>query len=199
MATKFEKPSASQETPLEAMPPVTVTTQDIPEAEHIEVPPVAGALEPTRERRGRTLVWALAGVVGALLIVGIGVLTYALRDTTATPLHMGLTTQAWQEYRAGERASTTPYLNGLTLPAWQAYRGGEVASAAVSGPYTVPGDAWSAYRAGERSAVYPVGHMGLSGPVWREFRTGERMSTSPLHMGLTTQAWQEYRAGERTA
>jgi hypothetical protein len=41
---------------------------------------------------------------------------------------MGLTTQAWQDYRAGEQAAfVNPYAGhmGLTTQAWQDYRGGE--------------------------------------------------------------------------
>lgn len=193
MATEVRTPIVPQETPVEVMPPLAVTTQGIPTAEHVEEPP------PVRERRARNLAWAMAGVVGALLMVVLGVVIYALSNPAPTVAHMGLTPQAWQEFRAGERASTTPFLNGITLPAWQLYRGGEVESAMLSGPYAAPAEGWTAYRAGERTATYPAGHLGLSGPVWREFRIGERMSTSPVHMGLTIPAWQEYRAGERAA
>ena len=199
MATKFEKPQASQETPLEAMPPVRVTRVGIPAEEHIEAPPVVAPPVAARERRGRTLAWALVGVLGVLAVVALGVLTYAMRSTAEPTLHMGLTTQAWQDFRAGERASTSPLHMGLTIPAWQEFRAGEDASATVYAPYTVPAAEWASFRAGERSATYPAGHMGLSGPVWREFRAGEQASTSPLHMGLTVPAWQEFRAGERTA
>lgn len=193
MATKVRTPIIPSETPVEVMPPLDVTTQGIPTAEHVETPP------PVRERRARTLAWALAGVVGALLMVALGVVLYAVSNPAPDVAHMGLTTEAWQEYRAGERASTTPFLNGITLPAWQQYRGGEAASATVSAPYAAPAEGWAAYRAGERTAVYPAGHMGIAGPVWREYRAGERAATSPLHMGLTIPAWQEYRAGEQTA
>jgi hypothetical protein len=71
--------------------------------------------------------------------------------------HMGLTAQAWQEYRAGERAAlaeTLPAHMGLTTKAWQEY------------------------RTGERAAFLDptAGHMGLTTQAWQEYRTGERAS-----------------------
>jgi hypothetical protein len=194
MATKVERTTASHDTPVELMPLIAVTTEGIPAQEHVEHP-----VEPTRERRAHTLAWAMAGILGAMLIVAVGIVAYLQGNPAEPALHMGLTPQAWQEFRTDERASTTPFLNGLTLPAWQAYRSGEVASATVVRPYPVPVQEWAAYRASERTAQYPAGHMGLSGPVWRELRIGEQLSTTPLHMGLTIPAWQEFRNGERSA
>ena len=64
------------------------------------------------------------------MVAGIFAVTQ-YSSTSTSDLHMGLTPQAWQEYRAGERASTTPFHLGLTLPAWQAFRAGERASEPV--------------------------------------------------------------------
>ena len=119
MATKFEKPlEASQVTHVADMPPLEVVTEGIPAQEHIEAPPTAQpeAAPVTPERRRHTLAWALAGAIGFLLVVA-GIFAFTQNSPTSTPdLHMGLTPQAWQEFRAGERASTTPFHMGLTLP-----------------------------------------------------------------------------------
>jgi hypothetical protein len=171
MATKFEKPlQASQVTPVADMPPLEVVTEGIPAQEHIEAAPVAP------ERTGHPLAWALAGAIGFLLVVaGIFALTQSSPTSTAD-LHMGLTPQAWQEFRAGERASTTPVHMGLTLPAWQEF------------------------RAGERAMAPVLTHMGLTPQAWQEFRAGERAMAPVLtHMGLTPQAWLAYRTGEQMA
>ena len=134
MATKFEKPlEASQVTPVADMPPLEVVTQGIPAQEQIEAPPTAQAQAApvAPERPGHTLAWALAGAIGFLLVVA-GIFALTQYSPTSTPdLHMGLTPQAWQEFRAGERASTTPVHMGLTLPAWQEFRAGERAVAPV--------------------------------------------------------------------
>jgi hypothetical protein len=179
MATKFEKPlEASQLTHVADMPPLDVVTEGIPAQEHLESPPTvqpeAAPIAP--ERRGRVFAWALAGVMGFLLVVA-GILAFRPDSSTGTTdLHMGLTPQAWQEFRAGERVSTTPFLMGLTLPAWQEF------------------------RAGERAVAPVLTHMGLTLPAWQEFRAGERAVAPVLtHMGLTPQAWQEFRAGEQAA
>lgn len=129
MATKFEKPfEASQLTHVEDMPPLEVVTEGIPTQEHIEFPPTvqpAAAPPVTPERRGRMLAWALVGVMGLLLLVA-GIVRLAQSPTTdLADLHMGLTPQAWLEFRAGERVSPTPVHMGLTLPAWQEFRSGE--------------------------------------------------------------------------
>jgi hypothetical protein len=47
----------------------------------------------------------MAGVLGAMLVVAMGVLTYMVGNPGESALHMGLTPQAWQEYREGERSS----------------------------------------------------------------------------------------------
>ena len=125
---------------------------------------------------GRPLAWALAGAIGFLLVVaGIFAFTQSSPTNTAD-LHMGLTPQAWQEFRAGERASTTPFHMGLTLPAWQEF------------------------RAGERAMAPVLTHMGLTPEAWLEYRAGEQAGAPVLtHMGLTPEAWLAYRAGEQMA
>jgi hypothetical protein len=178
MATKFEKPlEASQVTPVADMPPLEVVTQGIPAQEHIEIPPTSQVeAAPVAPQRRHTLAWALAGAIGFLLVVA-GIFAVTQYSPTSTPdLHMGLTPQAWQEFRAGERASTTPEHMGLTLPAWQEF------------------------RAGERAVAPVLTLMGLTPQAWQEFRAGERAVAPVLtHMGLTPEAWLAYRAGEQVA
>jgi hypothetical protein len=155
MATKFEKPlEASQVTHVADMPPLQVVTEGIPAQEHIEAPPTAQpeAVPVVREPRSRPLAWALAGVIGFVLVVaGIFALTQ-YSATGASDLHMGLTPQAWQEFRAGERTSTTPVHMGLTLPAWQEFRAGERAMAPVLTHMGLTPEAWLEYRGGEQVA-----------------------------------------------
>jgi hypothetical protein len=178
MATKFEKPlETSQVTPVADMPPLEVVTEGIPAQEHIEIPPTAQVeAAPVASQRRHTLAWALAGAIGFLLVVA-GIFAFAqYSSTSSTDLHMGLTPQAWQEFRAGERVSTTPVHMGLTLPAWQEFRAGEQAGAPV------------------------LTHMGLTPQAWQEFRAGEQAGAPVLtHMGLTPEAWLAYRAGEHLA
>ncbi len=55
-------------------------------------------------------------MIGFVLVVA-GIFALAQYSATGSQdLHMGLTPQAWQEFRAGERVSTTPVHMGLTLP-----------------------------------------------------------------------------------
>ena len=155
MATKIEKPQeASQLTHVADMPPLEVVTEGIPAQEHIEIAatlPQQGA-PVAAERRGRMLAWALAGVLGFLLVVA-GIFAFTQDSSTGTPdLHMGLTPQAWQDFRAGERVSTTPVHMGLTLPAWQEFRAGERAVAPVLTHMGLTPQAWLDYRAGEQVA-----------------------------------------------
>jgi hypothetical protein len=178
MSTKVEPPVKGAQTPLEAMPPVQVTTVGIPEAEQARTP--VTETEPTpvgRQRRSRTFTWAIAGVLG-LILVAVGIFALAVRQTTVGPgePYLGVGTAAWQEYRAGER--------------------GDAVASTHMGLST---DAWQEYRAGERIALGDAGHLGLSGPAWREYRSGERADSARVLVGLTVPAWQEYRAGERTA
>jgi hypothetical protein len=178
MATKFEKPlEASQITPVVDMPPLEVVTEGIPAQEHLESPPTSQEAAPvSREPGRRPLAWALAGVIGFVLVVA-GIFALTQLSSTSTPdLHMGLSPQAWQEFRAGERASTTPFHLGLTLPAWQEF------------------------RAGERAMAPVLTHMGLTPQAWLEYRAGEQAMAPVLtHMGLTPEAWLAYRTGEQVA
>ena len=176
MATKFEKPlEASQLTHVADMPPLEVVTEGIPAQEHVETPPTAqpeGA--PVVGKPGHTLAWALAGVIGFFLVVaGIFALTQS-SSTDSSALPMGVTPQAWQEFRAAERASTTPVHMGLNVDAWREYRSGERAGAALA-------------------------PMGVTTQAWQEFRAGERVSATPVHMGLNVDAWRDYRTGEQVA
>ena len=133
MATKFQKPvDASQMTHVADMPPLDIVTEGIPAQEQLELPPTAPPAPPVAaEGRWRKLAWALAGVMGLLLVVAgiVGLARTASTDIAA--LHMGLTPQAWQEFRADERASTTPFHMGLTADAWRDLRTGERAGAPV--------------------------------------------------------------------
>lgn len=182
MATKLEEPlTASQTTHVQDMPPMEVVTEGIPAREHIEVPPAVQAAPAAAERGPRMLAWALAGVVGLLLVVA-GLFAMAQYSTTdAQDLHMGLAPQAWQDYRAGERASMTPLRQGLTPPAWLDYRAGE--RAAAPAPLLM-------------SSTF----MNWQGPgslAWQDYRVDERASTTSDHMGLPSRAWQEQRSGEQ--
>ncbi len=179
MATKFEKPlEASQMTPVADMPPLEVVTEGIPAQEHIEAPPTPSRRPPRSRRsaRGHTLAWALAGAIGFLLVVA-GIFAFTQSSPTSTAdLHMGLTPQAWQEFRAGERASTTPFHMGLTLPAWQEF------------------------RAGERAMAPVLTHMGLTlRPGRSSAPASGPMAPVLTHMGLTPEAWLAYRTGEQVA
>lgn len=168
MSTKFEKPLPERlSTHVDDMPPLEVVTRGIPADEHLSTSPpplevvTTGIPEaeqlptPTAEtpaRRRRTFVWALVGVLlAALAMVGIAV----LQPVASVGGHMGLSTQAWQDYRAGERtplAAMMPAHMGLTTRAW------------------------ADYRTGERAAfVNPdAGHMGLTTQAWADYRTGEQ-------------------------
>jgi hypothetical protein len=71
MSTKVEKPlEASPLTHVADMPPLEVVTQGIPPQEHIGPPPAAQVEAPpgSPEHRGRALAWAVAGVMGVLLV-----------------------------------------------------------------------------------------------------------------------------------
>jgi hypothetical protein len=155
MATKFEKPlEASQVTPVVDMPPLEVVTEGIPAQEHLESPPTSQEAAPvSREPGRRPLAWALAGVIGFVLVVA-GIFALTQLSSTSTPdLHMGLSPQAWQEFRAGERAMA-PVLThmGLTPQAWLEYRAGEQAMAPVLTHMGLTPEAWLAYRTGEQVA-----------------------------------------------
>ncbi|MCU0283547.1 MAG: hypothetical protein MUD13_06565 [Candidatus Nanopelagicales bacterium] len=122
MSTKTDETKVTaQAISVAAMPPLEVTREGIPEHEHVPVEPTS----TRREHRARDIAAALVGVLAVLLVVA-GTLI-AVRFTTEMG-HMGLTAEAWQEYRAGERAAflePTAGHMGLTPQAWQEYRMGE--------------------------------------------------------------------------
>jgi len=81
------------------------------------------------ERFNRLFAWAVAGVLGLIAVIG-GVFLYTNTgsEPTAAPstVYMGLTQQAWSQYRAGERESVASAPTAVVLPSdWQSYRAGE--------------------------------------------------------------------------
>jgi len=75
MTTKFEEPlTAQQTTQVADMPPLDVVTEGIPPKEHVESAPVARGWR-------RAWAWALAGVMGLLLVVA-GVLAVMQYSST---------------------------------------------------------------------------------------------------------------------
>ena len=91
MSTKVEKPlEASQLTHVADMPPLEVVTEGIPPQEHIGPPPVAQPEAPPAapEHRRSWFAWALAGVIGLLLVVaGIFAVTQYSSTKHVGPAH----------------------------------------------------------------------------------------------------------------
>ena len=119
MTTKLEKPpAASRTTNVAEMPPLEVVTEGIPAMEHIESAPAAQVEPPLpvgREGWGRMLAWALAGVLGLLLVVA-GVFAFTQYSSTGDP---DLTVVAPVGSAVGEPASESVYsglLEGSGLP-----------------------------------------------------------------------------------
>ena len=119
MTTKLEKPlGASQTTHVAEMPPLEVVTEGIPPMEHIEFAPAAQVEPPLpvgREGRGRMLAWALAGVLGLLLVVA-GVFAFTQYSSTGDP---DLTVVPPVGSAVGEPVSESVYsglLEGSVLP-----------------------------------------------------------------------------------
>jgi hypothetical protein len=117
MATKVEKPlEASQLTHVADMPPLDVITAGIPDQEHLELPPSVPPAPPVaRERRGQMWAWALAGVMGLLLVVA-GVFAFTQYSSTGD---LDLTVVPPVGSDVGEPASELPYpglLEGPVLP-----------------------------------------------------------------------------------
>jgi hypothetical protein len=115
MATKVEKPlEASQLTHVADMPPLDVVTVGIPDREHLELPPGAPPAPPVaRERRGRMWAWALAGVMGLLLVVA-GIFAFTQYSSTGD---VDLTVVPPVGSGVGEPASELPYAGLLEGPA----------------------------------------------------------------------------------
>ena len=119
MATKFAKPlAASQTTHVADMPPLDVVTEGIPVQEHIGPPPVAPPeAPPGAPERRRWFAWALAGVIGALLVVAGIVAVWQYSSPSTSDLQTGNAPQAEQEYGAGEQAAEPVYTGPLEGPA----------------------------------------------------------------------------------
>lgn len=103
-------------------------------------------------RRRRTWITAIVAtlVAGGLAAAALLMPTGEGEVSAAGP--MGLTQQAWQEYRAGERAGIGDVtLMGLTNTAWQQHRAGERAGVVTVALTGLSQDAWQQYRAGEVS------------------------------------------------
>jgi hypothetical protein len=210
MATKFEKPADEKPvteqqatTPLEAMPPLNVTTEGIPPQEHVEASPPEPALTTEHPNRAWQFVLAAAGVLGLVLLGGLVILALRPAQVAVNATHMGLDQQAWSAYRAGERVSTTPVHMGLTTPQWQAYRAGERVTPGLATDHMgLAGDTWAAFRVGEQYGWVPTSHLGLALPAWQAYRSGEQAAATTVsptgHQGLDGYAWAQYRAGERT-
>jgi uncharacterized protein YaiE (UPF0345 family) len=158
--------------------------------------PIAPAPQPmaprptTRRRRS----W-LAGIAGALVLGGFAAAAILTAGTgTEGTAPMGLTEQAWQQYRTGERAGiTTVSVTGTGTQGWQDYRAGERAGAAtVTGTGT---QAWQDYRAGERAGAATV--TGTGTQAWQDYRTGERAGSVSITLGDSSNTpWRQYRSGE---
>ncbi len=115
MATKVEKPlEASQLTHVADMPPLDVVTAGIPDQEHLELPPSPPPAPPVaRERRGRMWAWALAGVMGLLLVVA-GVFAFTRYSSTGDA---DLTVVPPVGSDVGEPGSESAYSGPLEGPA----------------------------------------------------------------------------------
>ena len=115
--TDAPRTQAPRATPVEAMPPLSVTTQGVPAAELL--PPVPADEESRAQQARRAFAWALSGVL-VLVAVLAGVL---LSMPRTSGVHLGLSDAAWSEYRAGERVVLlVPAAHG---PDWTDYRAGE--------------------------------------------------------------------------
>ena len=77
-----------------------------------------------------------AWAAGTIVLVGAPVAQADPKDPVTDSGHMGLSREAWQEYRAGERAAASDAgapggaggHMGLSVEAWHEYRAGERAS-----------------------------------------------------------------------
>jgi hypothetical protein len=115
--TDAPRTQAPRTTPVEAMPPLSVTTQGVPPAELL--PPTPTDEETRAQQARRAFAWALSGVL-VLVAVVAGVLLWLPRTSG---VHMGLSDAAWSELRAGERVVlVVPAVHGSD---WTAYRAGE--------------------------------------------------------------------------
>lgn len=90
-ATSTAPPSIAE------MPPLEVVTEGIPAAEHVREP--APTLPTRRPLAFQVLFWVVVAIVLGAFAVGVT----AVLTPPPSSLHMGLSDQAWAEYRAGER------------------------------------------------------------------------------------------------
>jgi len=136
-----------------APPAFRIPTPREPQARERREPQPAG-----RRARMRPLYWRRRGpvLVGGVLVGLAAAAIAAVMITTSEPApqgppgQMGLSQQAWQEYRAGERASAVGSAPAELLPSdWQQYRSGERAGAADQVHLGLTQQGWRTYRAGE--------------------------------------------------
>lgn len=107
MSTQSElRTESPRPTRVADLPPLDVVTEGIPASEHVDVVPVVPATtaEPRAERRTRRVILALEAFLVLLLLGSFAVGVTQLLTPEVSGLHMGLTNQAWGEYRQGERA-----------------------------------------------------------------------------------------------
>lgn len=110
-------------------------------------PPVTAHGAPRRRRSRGLMAWILLLVALAAAIAAAVLFAPSPSTVVAGPSDgpMGLSQQAWVEYRTGERASTPV----SPLPSdWQTYRHDERASTTVVIEH---GPEWQDYRSGERT------------------------------------------------
>lgn len=108
----------------------------------LTLPAPEAALPP----KPHLLRWLLALMLFAAALVGaiLGAIALAPEEVAGpSDGPMGLTQQAWVEYRTGERATSAA---GTQAAEWRTWRAGERATVLVD----ARGAGWVEYRAGER-------------------------------------------------
>ncbi len=107
MSTQSEfRTETPQPTRVADLPPLDVVTEGIPASEHVEAIPAAASppAERSGESRSRRLILALEAFLVLLLLGAFAVGVTELLTTTPSGLHMGLSNEAWSQYRDGERS-----------------------------------------------------------------------------------------------
>jgi hypothetical protein len=92
------------------LPPLVVVTEGIPASEHLETAPTAAPAERPGETRVRRIILALEAVLVLLIVGAFAFGVSQILAPTPSGLHMGLSDQAWSEYRAGERVASAPLI-----------------------------------------------------------------------------------------